>query len=77
MGDFTNETDMVNWGKQFVTKIFELCTNREIVCFKAQNPSNFNYQGASTKQAANDWEVTVETNTLIQADHLRKSTALS
>ena len=43
MGDFTSETDMVNWGKQFVTKIFELCTNREIVCFKTMNPSNLNY----------------------------------
>lgn len=82
MGDFNSETDMVQWGKQFVTKIFELCTDREVVCFKAQNSKNFSYdktvsggRGNALKQTANDWEVTVEANSLIMtSDQLRKST---
>lgn len=33
MGDFHSDTDMSNWGKQFVTKVFQLCTESETIRF--------------------------------------------
>jgi hypothetical protein len=39
MGDFNSDTDMINWGKQFVTKIFEHCTTSESIKFVGKHSS--------------------------------------
>ena len=33
MGDFHSDTDMREWGKQFCTKVFQLCTDAETIRF--------------------------------------------
>ena len=33
MGDFNDDTDMVQWGKDFVVKVFEQCTEDEVINF--------------------------------------------
>jgi hypothetical protein len=33
MGDFHSDVDMQQWGRNFCTRIYELCTNEEIIKF--------------------------------------------